>query len=352
MSPINVSLSYLLIYRFNQMFLSTQSIEQVDGWKLFCASDDQPFSHLIDRVRRPTVHSVIYGLRQLTTWESQEFCFPKKKKISTLDGSVRFSEEYYLRLYLSGCFYLDDQQRWQSDGFMVSHRRGDVVFFTLFLCSVGLGGTLDRSTPNTLFEISGWCPMRRHSHQPPPISLCLLLQLNFYCALLMIFAWKNPLNLSVLLVVRCNSSYSRWTIWTFSLSTVIDDTLTPRLFYRLSSSSDILHSPSPALHLTTEGSFIQWYDPAVEVSFSFLLLRGDPLRTLQAGRKDCINQSLSSPKKVRESTSANHHVVSMCEREPLTSITCEIVTNTVLIYQWKSSLDRRTRSIIFVLQHP
>jgi hypothetical protein len=31
----------------------------------------------------------------------------------------QFSENYQIRIYLSGCFYLDEYQNWQSDGLLV-----------------------------------------------------------------------------------------------------------------------------------------------------------------------------------------------------------------------------------------
>ncbi len=30
-----------------------------------------------------------------------------------------FSENYQIRIYLSGCFYLDEYHNWQSDGLLV-----------------------------------------------------------------------------------------------------------------------------------------------------------------------------------------------------------------------------------------
>ena len=126
MIPINGNLSYLLIYRFKQMPLSTHSIEQVDGWKLFCSKDGR-FSHLIRQFRRSNHHSIVYGIRQLTMWETMDFCLDRKE-IGSLNDHVLFTDDYYLRFSRSGCFYLDENQQWNSEGLIVCHWRPLVIF--------------------------------------------------------------------------------------------------------------------------------------------------------------------------------------------------------------------------------
>lgn len=117
LSPVNANLSYLLIYKMNQTSPSTvHSIDDVHGWKVFCANESSPSTHhhMIDDFQQP----MIYGIRQLNVDETEQLC-SKRSEFSALKGSVSFTDNYYLRIYLSGCFYLDENYRWSSAGLKV-----------------------------------------------------------------------------------------------------------------------------------------------------------------------------------------------------------------------------------------
>lgn len=49
LQPLNESVSYLLIYRFDQSPILNSSLQQIDGWTLFCASSKISSSSLLIR---------------------------------------------------------------------------------------------------------------------------------------------------------------------------------------------------------------------------------------------------------------------------------------------------------------
>lgn len=50
-----------------------------------------------------------------------------------LNSNIQFSSDYSIRMYTSGCYYLDNQNNWQSDGLTVSkHNKEKNQFILLF----------------------------------------------------------------------------------------------------------------------------------------------------------------------------------------------------------------------------
>ncbi len=54
------------------------------------------------------------------------------------DEPCHFSSNYEIRIYQSGCFYLDSNNQWQSDGLLVS-----VLFFLLTFKLILFNSRLD-----------------------------------------------------------------------------------------------------------------------------------------------------------------------------------------------------------------
>lgn len=44
----------------------------------------------------------------------------KECKYETINENIQFSSDYSIRIYTSGCYYLDENNNWQSSGFKVN----------------------------------------------------------------------------------------------------------------------------------------------------------------------------------------------------------------------------------------
>jgi hypothetical protein len=63
---------------------------------------------------------MIYGLRELTSIEFEDICLNNfKDKFSIENSNSHFTSNYQIRIYTSGCYYLDQFNNWQSDGLIV-----------------------------------------------------------------------------------------------------------------------------------------------------------------------------------------------------------------------------------------
>jgi hypothetical protein len=121
--PLNISLAYLFIYKFDQAPQLNSSINQIDGWTIFCPSNmtnENIYTYFIDNQRTFGHQSVIIGLRELNSTEIINIC-----SNSSIDNPPITNEKFYftsnyeLRIYTSGCYYLDENNNWQSDGLIV-----------------------------------------------------------------------------------------------------------------------------------------------------------------------------------------------------------------------------------------
>jgi hypothetical protein len=81
------------------------------------------YEYFINNQRISYHQSIIIGLRELNSIEMNYFC----SNITILDifsvisnQSFNFSANYEVRMYTSGCYYLDSNNNWQSDGLIVS----------------------------------------------------------------------------------------------------------------------------------------------------------------------------------------------------------------------------------------
>ena len=111
-SPLNRSLSYLLIYKFDQIPRLNSSIHEIDGWLIIRPanlSNDGIYTFFLDNLRTQNHKSLVFGFRELNSTES------------SINSNERFNftENYLLRIYTSGCYYLDANNQWQSDGLRV-----------------------------------------------------------------------------------------------------------------------------------------------------------------------------------------------------------------------------------------
>lgn len=65
----------------------------------------------------------MFGVRELNTGEFDISCQnntgESNRTLLINDRTANFTANYHIRTYTSGCFYLDDNQEWQSQGLIV-----------------------------------------------------------------------------------------------------------------------------------------------------------------------------------------------------------------------------------------
>ena len=85
--------------------------------------DDSFYRYYIDNRNTSNHHFVVFGLRELNETEMSYFCSNPRKNNTfpiSFDEPFNLSSNYEIRTYTSGCYYLDANNNWQSDGLRVS----------------------------------------------------------------------------------------------------------------------------------------------------------------------------------------------------------------------------------------
>ena len=189
--PLNITLAYLLIYRFDQIPKLNNSISDIDGWTLLCPSsellssshasssslvvigltNDSIHRYFIDNQRTEDHQAVVVGLRELSSNEMTQVCSTTSPNTPPITNDrVNFTSDYQLRTYTSGCYYLDGNNQWKADGLKVRQR-----FCTQRSSKLDLGGSIDQSLSNAVLLHSsdyfcGWiCRLARSGG----LELCL-----------------------------------------------------------------------------------------------------------------------------------------------------------------------------------
>ncbi|UJR08873.1 hypothetical protein I4U23_013128 [Adineta vaga] len=115
--PLNRSLAYLIVYYFDE-FSRT-----INGRTLFCPmnlTDREMYTYYIDNQKLINHHSIIFGVRELTKHEVDDFCLTESTRMISIENkNSKFTSSYHLRLYSSGYYYLDENNNWQSDRLLV-----------------------------------------------------------------------------------------------------------------------------------------------------------------------------------------------------------------------------------------
>ena len=117
MRPLNPTLAYLIIYRFDTTPQLNSSINLIDGWTSFCPSrlsKNGVYTHFIDNRQTVGHRSVIFALREINALNCSA-----NNRLPISDERSNFSANYELRVYTSGCYYLDKNKQWQGDGVVV-----------------------------------------------------------------------------------------------------------------------------------------------------------------------------------------------------------------------------------------
>lgn len=84
-------------------------------------SAEDVYTHFIDNRLAHGHRSVIFGLRELNTTETVAFCSGVSSNATPPmpERPFQFTSNYGVRVYTSGCYYLDSSDRWRSDGVLV-----------------------------------------------------------------------------------------------------------------------------------------------------------------------------------------------------------------------------------------
>lgn len=127
MKALNESIGYLMIYRFDHSPRLNSSITQIDGWSVFCPSsfglsEEKIYRYFLDNHKTKDHQSLIFGFRELKSTELNQSCFSQSpnRTVPISDQPFKFHSNYQLRVYTSGCYYLDENNQWRSDGLLVS----------------------------------------------------------------------------------------------------------------------------------------------------------------------------------------------------------------------------------------
>ena len=130
--PSDANVSYLLTYQFDSPLPPTMSphpwtllspLSKIYAFALVHSTrlisidmtEDGTYVHFLNNNQTARHRSVVYGLRQLP---STETCHPNSS--SFLSQPWSFTCDFEIRMYQSGCFYLDSNHHWQSDGLRVT----------------------------------------------------------------------------------------------------------------------------------------------------------------------------------------------------------------------------------------
>lgn len=107
--PENANLSYLFLIRFSAEPNLKKNL--FDDKKLIC-SKGKKYTYFLDNHRISHHQWAIFGIREL-----------KECTEDTFDTPMEFTSDYSLRMYTSGCYYLDHDHQWQSHGLSVNKRK-------------------------------------------------------------------------------------------------------------------------------------------------------------------------------------------------------------------------------------
>ena len=118
MRPLDAARAYLVIYRFDNAPQLNSTVNRIDGWTSFCPSTlgkDGVYTYFIDNDKALGHQSVIFGLREINA----SSCSPYDNRLPINDERSTFLANYELRVWTSGCYFLDGNNQWQADGLRV-----------------------------------------------------------------------------------------------------------------------------------------------------------------------------------------------------------------------------------------
>lgn len=111
--------SVLRVNSFPSLLGLKQRLSRVDS------TNETLYRYFLDNRRTVNHQSLIFGLRELNWNETLQFCFDSFLNTAqppiTSEG-IHFTADYELRIYTAGCYYVDTNNNWKSDGLIVRIR--------------------------------------------------------------------------------------------------------------------------------------------------------------------------------------------------------------------------------------
>ena len=85
-------------------------------------TNDSIYTYFIDNQQTSDHQSIVFGLRELNSTETFNFCsnLSSNNNPPITNKRFDFTSNYQLRIYTSGCYYFDQNNQWKSDGLVVS----------------------------------------------------------------------------------------------------------------------------------------------------------------------------------------------------------------------------------------
>jgi len=116
--PLNSSVGYLLIYKFDKI----PQLNEIDGWTIFCPENFH--NYFVDNEQTRNHKSLVFGLRELNSSEIVSYCSNNNSQMNLPITNERFNftSNYALRVYSSGCYFLDENNEWNDRGLRVGNK--------------------------------------------------------------------------------------------------------------------------------------------------------------------------------------------------------------------------------------
>ena len=84
-------------------------------------TDENIYNYFLNNQQTSNHQSLIFGLRELNSTELNHYCLNFSLiNPPIINQRINFTSNYELLMYTSGCYYLDANYNWQSDGLTVS----------------------------------------------------------------------------------------------------------------------------------------------------------------------------------------------------------------------------------------
>jgi hypothetical protein len=120
LKPMERNISYFIIYKFDQVPAYNSTHQSFNESKMFChenlTDEMNYYKYYIDNVKTEGYKSLFIGIRELG--EKDKCSIDVLPQIT--DQPYGFLKNYFVRIYSSGCYYLNKRGYWTSDGMKVN----------------------------------------------------------------------------------------------------------------------------------------------------------------------------------------------------------------------------------------
>ena len=124
--PLDKFTGYFMAIKLGKIPLITENFSIIDKWEIFCPDHQQIYNNksYLFFMNQTEVKgfkgSVGVIIRELNDDEFDQYCISKsraKDQIPEYISNTTFKNDFYLRFFSSGCYYLNDETGWwSSDG--------------------------------------------------------------------------------------------------------------------------------------------------------------------------------------------------------------------------------------------